>query len=49
VKIQIEVYCVETPCSDVVGYRRFGDPYRLYLQGEYVNRFILEEQTTETI
>jgi hypothetical protein len=33
-KIRVEVFWVMTPCSDVVGYRRFGGPYCLYLQGE---------------
>jgi len=27
VKIQVEVFWVVTPCSVVVGYRRFGGPY----------------------
>jgi len=31
---QIEVFWVVTPCSDVVGYQRFRDPYCLHLQGE---------------
>jgi hypothetical protein len=33
VKIQIEVFWVVTPCSVVLGYRRFGGPYCLHLQG----------------
>jgi hypothetical protein len=31
---QIEVFWLVTPCSVVVGYRRFGSPYCLHLQGE---------------
>jgi len=31
VKIQVEVFWVETPCSVVVGYRRFGVPCCLHL------------------
>jgi len=33
-KIQVAVFWVMTPCSDVVGYRRFGGPCCLRLQGE---------------
>jgi hypothetical protein len=29
-----EVFWVVTPCSDVVGYRRFGGPSYLHLQDE---------------
>jgi len=32
-KIQI-VFWVVTPCSDVVGYQRYGGPCCLHLQGE---------------
>jgi hypothetical protein len=31
VKIQVKVFCVVTPCSVVVGYQRFRDPYCLSL------------------
>jgi hypothetical protein len=27
---QVEVFCVVTPCSVVVGYRRFGGPCTLH-------------------
>jgi hypothetical protein len=33
-KIQVVVFCIVTPCSDVVGYQRFGRPCCPYLQGE---------------
>jgi len=33
-KIQIEVFWVVTPCSDVVRCQRFGGPCCLHLQGE---------------
>jgi hypothetical protein len=33
-KIQVEVFWVMTPCSVVVGYRRFGGPRCLHLRGE---------------
>jgi hypothetical protein len=33
-KIQIEVFWGVTPCSDAVGYRRFGEPCCLHLEGE---------------
>jgi hypothetical protein len=33
VMIQVAVFCVLMPCSDVVGYHRFGGPYYLHLQG----------------
>jgi hypothetical protein len=36
VMFQIEVFCVVTLCSVVIGYRLFKDPYRLHLQGEGV-------------
>jgi hypothetical protein len=26
-KIQVDIFWVATPCSDVVGYRRFGGPF----------------------
>jgi len=29
---QVEVFCVVTPCSVVVGYRHFGWPCCLHLQ-----------------
>jgi hypothetical protein len=32
-KIQFEIWVV-TPCSDVVGYQRFGGQFCLHLQGE---------------
>jgi len=31
---QVEVFCVVTPCSIVVGYQRYKGPCCLYLQGE---------------
>jgi hypothetical protein len=34
VKFQVAVFWVVTPCSDVVGYQRFGGPYCLYFQGK---------------
>jgi len=34
VKIQVEVFCVVTQYSDVVGYQRFGGSCCLHLQGE---------------
>jgi hypothetical protein len=34
VKTEITVFCVVTPCSDVVRYRRFGGPCCFHLQGE---------------
>jgi hypothetical protein len=30
VKIQVAVFWIVTPCSDVVGYRRFGEPCCLH-------------------
>jgi hypothetical protein len=33
-KIQVMVFWVLTPCSDVVGYQIFRGPYYLQLQGE---------------
>jgi hypothetical protein len=33
-KIQVVVFGVVTPCSDVVGYQRFGGPCCVHLQGE---------------
>jgi hypothetical protein len=33
-EIQDLVFWVMTPCSDVIGYRRFGWPFCFYLQGE---------------
>jgi hypothetical protein len=33
-KFHIEVLCVMTPCSFVVGHRRFGQPCCLHIQGE---------------
>jgi len=32
-KIIVEVLRVVTPCSDAVGYQRFGEPCCLHLQG----------------
>jgi len=32
-KFQVTVFWVVTPCSDVVGYQRFGRPCYLLLQG----------------
>jgi len=34
VMLQVEVFCVLTPCSDVAGYKRFRGPRCLHLQGE---------------
>jgi hypothetical protein len=34
VKIQVEVFWVVTPCSVVVGYQCFGEPFCLHVQGE---------------
>jgi hypothetical protein len=31
VKVQVEIFCVVTPCNVVVGYQRFGGPYWLHL------------------
>jgi len=31
---QVEFFCVVTPCSVAIGYRRFGGPLCLHLQGE---------------
>jgi hypothetical protein len=39
-KIQVEVFWVVTPCSDVVEYQRFGEPCYLHLQGEVVSYHI---------
>jgi len=36
-KIHVEVFWVVTPRIDVVGYQRFGETYRLHLQGEDFN------------
>jgi hypothetical protein len=33
-KIQVEVFWVVRPCSDMVGYQCFGGPCCLYLLGE---------------
>jgi len=32
--IQVAVFCVMTPCSDVVGYQNFRGPCCLHLKGE---------------
>jgi hypothetical protein len=32
--IEVIVFWVGTPCSDVIGYLRFGEPCCLHLQGE---------------
>jgi hypothetical protein len=40
--LQVEVFCVQTPFSDVVGYQRFGGPCCLHLQGE-ITIFIVVE------
>jgi hypothetical protein len=32
--LQVEVFCVMTPCSVVVGYQRFVGPFCLHLQDE---------------
>jgi hypothetical protein len=33
-KVQVDVFCVVIPCGLVVGYRRFGGPCCLRLEGE---------------
>jgi len=38
---EIAVFCVMMPCSDVVGYQRFGKPCCLYLQDEDGGNMIL--------
>jgi hypothetical protein len=38
--IQVVVFWVMTPCSDVVGYQRFGGPCCLHLQGEVSEAWI---------
>jgi hypothetical protein len=40
IEIQVAVFWVMTPCSDVVGYRRFGGPYCLHLQGEFSGAWV---------
>jgi hypothetical protein len=37
--IQVVVFWVVTPCSDVIGYQRFGGPCCLHRQGEVVNGY----------
>jgi len=34
------VFWIMTPCSDVVGYRRFGGPCCLHLQSEIIGAWI---------
>jgi hypothetical protein len=36
VMFHVEVFCVMTPCSVVVGYQRFGGPCCHHLQGKVV-------------
>jgi len=31
IKIQVSLFWIVTRCSDVVGYERFGGPFRLHL------------------
>jgi hypothetical protein len=38
--LQVVVFWVMTPCSDVVGYHRFGGPCCLHLQGEVSGAWI---------
>jgi len=45
VKIQVEVIWVVTPCSDMVGYERFGGPCCLHLQGEDGGSKVLRNTT----
>jgi hypothetical protein len=40
IEIQVAVFWVMTLCGDVAGYRRFGGPYCLYLQGEVSGAWI---------
>jgi len=37
VMLQVDLFSVVTPCSVVVGYQRFGSPYRLHLHFTSVN------------
>jgi hypothetical protein len=37
-----------TPCSDVVGYHRFGGPCCLHLQGEYGGSIVLRNLVIAT-
>jgi len=32
--IQVAVFCVVIPCTDIAGYQRFGEPCCLHSQGE---------------
>jgi hypothetical protein len=41
VKIQVEVCWVLMPYSDVVGYKRFGGPCCLHLQGKSGYRYLV--------
>jgi hypothetical protein len=41
VMFQVEIFWVVTPCSAVVGYRRFGGPCYLHLEGEDSSRDLL--------
>jgi len=45
VKIQLEVFLVVMPCSVVVGYQCFRDPYCLHLQDEVTTT--LQSVTTQ--
>jgi hypothetical protein len=36
VKIRVEVFWVVTPCGDMVKYQRFGRPFCLHPEGEFV-------------
>jgi hypothetical protein len=48
-KIQVAVFWVMTPCSDVVGYQRFGEPCCLHLQGCSYLRPNLGSETADYI
>jgi hypothetical protein len=39
IKTQIVVFWILTPCSDLIGYRRFGGLCYLHLQTEYLNNY----------
>jgi hypothetical protein len=44
VNIQIKVFWIVTPCSDVVGYQRFGGSCCLHVQGEEKKRWYFLSQ-----
>jgi hypothetical protein len=47
VKIQIVVFWVVTPYSDVVGYQHFGGPYSLHLRGDVISCHITVQRHTQ--